>query len=133
MQEVGAWDGDRAPFDAAGFEARELRHLNRADGARHASVTLGDWSSPLDDGRMLDGDDYLKATARTPVALVSATTLASLGLTAGDHVEVSGDRGTVTLPVGVADLPDGVVWTPTTAGSASAGSDVRLNSLGAQA
>jgi NADH-quinone oxidoreductase subunit G len=81
---------------------------------------------------MLDGDDYLKATARTPVALVSAGTLSGLGLTAGEHVEVSGDGGTTTLPVGVADLPDGVVWTPTTsvssAWSAPAGSVVRLTS-----
>ena len=132
MQEVGAWDGDRAPFDAAGFEARELAP-QPADGA-DSSVTLATWKLLLDDGRMLDGDDYLKATARTPVALVSAGTLDALGLTAGEHVEVSGDRGTTTLPVAVADLPDGVVWTPTRSGwSAPAGSVVRLAPKGAQA
>jgi NADH-quinone oxidoreductase subunit G len=76
---------------------------------------------------MLDGEPYLKATARTPVALVSPATLARLGLTPGEHVDVSGDHGSVSLPVGVADLPDGVVWTPTVPGrSAPAGSVVRL-------
>jgi NADH-quinone oxidoreductase subunit G len=89
-------------------------------------VTLATWKLLLDDGRMLDGDDYLKATARTPVALVSPTTLDALGLVAGARVTVTGDHGSSTLPLGVADLPDGVVWTPTTSGSAPAGSVVRL-------
>jgi NADH-quinone oxidoreductase subunit G len=129
MQEVGAWDGDRAPFDAAAFAAREPAP-EPADG----SVTLATWKLLLDDGRMLDGDDYLKATARAPVALVSAGTFDRLGLAAGELVEVSGDRGSTTLPVAVADLPDGVVWTPTTSGwSAPAGSVVRLAPKGAQA
>ena len=129
MQEVGAWDGDRALFDAAAHPAREVTPAHTDD-----AVTLATWKLLLDDGRMLDGDDYLKATARAPVALVSPGTLDALGLTAGEHVEVSGDRGTTTLPVAVADLPDGVVWTPTTSGwSAPAGSVVRLASKGAQA
>ena len=34
----------------------------------------------VDDGSMLDGDDYLKATGRAAVALVSAATLESLGV-----------------------------------------------------
>jgi NADH-quinone oxidoreductase subunit G len=89
-------------------------------------VRVATWKLLLDDGRMLDGDDYLKATARTPVAMVSPTTLDALGLPAGSHVTVSGDHGRSTLPLGVADLPDGVVWTPTTSGSAPAGSVVRL-------
>jgi NADH-quinone oxidoreductase subunit G len=132
MQEVGAWDGDRAPFDSAVVEAREPAP-QPADDADN-SVTLATWKLLLDDGRMLDGDDYLKATARKPVVLVSAGTLAALGLAAGEHVDVSGDRGTTTLPVAVADLPDGVVWTPTRSGwSAPAGSVVRLAPKGAQA
>jgi NADH-quinone oxidoreductase subunit G len=66
---------------------------------------------------------------------VSAATLAGLGLTAGAHVDVAGDTGSTTLPVGVADLPDGVVWTPTTSTwAAPAGYVVRVTaSKGAQA
>ncbi len=129
MQDLGAWDGD------AGSDARVVRALTRP-GPTHRSdnsVRVASWKLLIDDGRMLDGEPYLKATARKPVALVSATTLADLGLTAGELVEVSGERGTVTLPVGVADLPDGVVWTPATVGSAASGSDVRLVPKGAQA
>ncbi len=96
---------------------------------------MATWKLLIDDGRMLDGEPYLRATARTPVALVSAATLADLGLAAGEHVDVIGDGGTISLPVGLADLPDGVVWTPTVPGrSAPAGSVVRLASTnGAQA
>ena len=48
------------------------------------------------------------ATARTPVARVSATMYDALG----PSVTVTGDRGSVTLPAVIADLPDGVVWLP---------------------
>jgi len=83
---------------------------------------------------MLDGDEYLKATARAPVALVSAQTLAGLGVEVGARVSLSTDRGAVELPVAVADLPDGVVWAPASSRGvsllrelgASAGSVVRL-------
>ncbi|WP_344056625.1 molybdopterin dinucleotide binding domain-containing protein, partial [Prauserella halophila] len=30
----------------------------------------------------------------------------------GDHVTVSTGRGSVTLPVEITDMPDGVVWLP---------------------
>jgi NADH-quinone oxidoreductase subunit G len=78
-------------------------------------VKLASWKLLVDDGRMLDGDEYLKATGRRPEALVSAGTLASSGLTVGAPVRISTERGSVELPVGVADLPDGVVWAPASA------------------
>jgi NADH-quinone oxidoreductase subunit G len=88
---------------------------------------LASWKLLIDDGRMLDGDDYLKATGRKPVALVSGGTLTALGLTEGGLVTLSGDAGSVELPVAVADLPDGVVWAPASARCGAAGSLVRLN------
>jgi NADH-quinone oxidoreductase subunit G len=72
------------------------------------------WKLMVGDGRMQDGDDAYRATARTPVALLSPSTLARLGLVVGQPVTVSAATGSVTLPVAVADLPDDVVWTPTT-------------------
>jgi NADH-quinone oxidoreductase subunit G len=86
----------------------------------------------VDDGSMLDGDDYLKATGRAAVALVSAATLATLDVAAGSTVTLTGDRGSVTLPVAVADVADGVVWAPTNTGVnlnrelGAAGSAVRV-------
>jgi NADH-quinone oxidoreductase subunit G len=121
MQEIGAWDGARiaAPRLAPAELPRE-------------GLRLATWKLLIDDGRMLDGDDYLKATARKPLALVSAGTLSALGLVSGALVTISGQRGEVTLPIAVADLPDGVVWAPTMSSwSAPAGSVVRLEGAGA--
>jgi NADH-quinone oxidoreductase subunit G len=120
MEEIGAWDGDRAELSGAvGASAPE-----RADSS---TLRLATWKLLVDDGRMLDGEDYLKATGRRPVALVSEATLADLGLTAGQPVRLTGDTGASTLPVAVADLPDGVVWAPTRRGwAASGGAAVQL-------
>jgi hypothetical protein len=46
----------------------------------------------------------------------------------GDQVTLRAGAREVTLPVSVADLPDDVVWTPTTrAFSAPAGSEVHVD------
>jgi NADH-quinone oxidoreductase subunit G len=98
-------------------------------------VVLASWKLLIDDGRMVDGEDYLKATGRRPVALVSATTLSELGVAKGSRVMITGPRGSVELPVAVADLPDQVVWAPMSSGGidltrdvgAAAGSVVRLS------
>ena len=122
MKEVGPWDGDRASFTPVPTSS-----TSRETSAEDGSVRLATWKQLIDDGRMLDGDDYLKATGRKPVALVSEGTLTGLGVAAGDHVTLTGQTGSFTLPVGVGDLPDGVAWAPTTSKwSAPAGSAVRL-------
>jgi NADH-quinone oxidoreductase subunit G len=124
LAEIGPWDGARlpAPTAAAGPAT-----------APDGTLVLATWKQMVDDGSMLDGDDYLKATGRAAVALVSAATLGSLGLTAGSTVTLTGDRGAVTLPVGVADVADGVVWAPANTGGinlnrelGAAGSAVRV-------
>jgi NADH-quinone oxidoreductase subunit G len=117
MAELGAWDGDRLAMTPTPAAAREPR----------VGLRLATWKLLIDDGRMLDGEDELKATARTPVALVSAGTAAELGLVPGQMAVLTGTSGSAGLPVAVADLPDGVVWAPTTTQwSAPAGSEVRL-------
>jgi NADH-quinone oxidoreductase subunit G len=74
----------------------------------------------LDDGRMQDGDEHLRATARKPVVLVTGSVLDGLGVREGDPVTLSGPRGSVTLPVGLGDqLAEGVVWAPASAPGAS--------------
>jgi len=80
-----------------------------------SGLVLASWKQLLDDGRMQDGDEHLRATARRPVLLVNATTLADLGVTAGDSVRVTGPLGSLDLPVGLADLAAGVVWAPASA------------------
>ncbi|MEU4246086.1 NADH-quinone oxidoreductase subunit G [Amycolatopsis sp. NPDC026612] len=71
-------------------------------------AVLSTWRQLIDNGSLQDGEPHLKGTQRTPVARLSATTAAGLGTT----VRVSTERGAITLPVEIADLPDGVVWLP---------------------
>jgi NADH-quinone oxidoreductase subunit G len=125
LAEIGPWDGERVAAPTASAEP--------AAAGEGDTLTLATWKQMVDDGSMLDGDDYLKATGRAAMALVSAATLGSLGLSAGSHVTLTGDRGSVTLPVGVADVADGVVWAPANTGGVNlnrelgvAGSAVRV-------
>ncbi|KQW46947.1 NADH-quinone oxidoreductase subunit G [Nocardioides sp. Root1257] len=100
MEEMGPWDGERAGL--GGVET----------GPRPSSTTegfaLATWKLMVDNGSLQDGDKAYRATARVPVARVSAATYAAHGPT----VTLTGDRGSVTLPAEVADLGDDVVWLP---------------------
>jgi len=89
-------------------------------------AVLATWPSLLDAGRMQDGEPNLAGTARQAVAKMSAATAAEAGAGDGDKVTVATDRGAITVPVEVADMPDRVVWLPTN----SAGCAVR-GTLGA--
>jgi NADH-quinone oxidoreductase subunit G len=76
-----------------------------------ARAVLATWHELLDAGRMSDGDEYLAATAKAARALLPPKTAAEVG----DRVTVSTARGSITVPVEVADMPEGVVWLPTNA------------------
>ena len=63
-------------------------------------------------GRLQDGEPHLAGTAHQPVARLSAATAAEIGAAEGDLVTVSTDRGAITLPLVITDMPDGTVWLP---------------------
>ncbi|MGH3796577.1 MAG: NADH-quinone oxidoreductase subunit G [Pseudonocardiaceae bacterium] len=101
---------------------------------------LATWRRLLDNGSMQDGEPHLAGTARPAVALLSEATAHEFGVRLGGNVRVSTDRGSVTLPAVVADLPPGVVWVPGNSGPATVraslaaghGAEVSLtNSVGA--
>ncbi|MEX2290739.1 MAG: NADH-quinone oxidoreductase subunit G [Mycobacteriales bacterium] len=75
-------------------------------------AVLASWHWLLDDGSLSDGEPFLAGTARKPRLHLSAGTAADLGAADGELVTVSSDRGSLTLPLVVADLPDRVVWVP---------------------
>ncbi|EON25424.1 MULTISPECIES: NADH-quinone oxidoreductase subunit G [Nocardioides] len=106
MAVMGAWDGPR-PTLTLGKEPRRPK-------ARAGALALSTWKQLLDLGSMQHGDVNLAATARPAVARINqAAHDALFGLHQGPAlVTLSGDRGSVTLPVEVADLPDGAVWVP---------------------
>ena len=101
MAQLGPWDGERPRLvEVRAPASRETKG---------AELRLSTWKQLLDNGSMQDGDKYLKATARTAVALVTREVYDQHGAT----VTLTGDRGSVTLPAEIADdLVDGVVWVP---------------------
>jgi NADH-quinone oxidoreductase subunit G len=102
---LGYWRGARpaAPTHAAGAA------LKLGPG----EAVLATWHHLLDEGRLQDNEPHLAGTRKEPVARLNAATAASLGLAAGAAVTVSTDRGEITLPLAITDLPDQVVWLPT--------------------
>jgi NADH-quinone oxidoreductase subunit G len=78
----------------------------------HEAV-LATWHHLIDLGSMLDGDEVLAGTARPPQVRIGKAVAESLGVADGDVVTVSTDRGGITLPVAITDLPPQVVWLPT--------------------
>jgi NADH-quinone oxidoreductase subunit G len=90
----------------------------------HEAV-LATWHHLIDQGSMLDGDEVLAGTARLPQVRIGKDLAESLGVADGDVVTVSTDRGGITLPATITNLPSQVVWLPTN----SPGSSLR-RSLG---
>jgi NADH-quinone oxidoreductase subunit G len=122
MQSIGPWDGPRpssvaSPSQAQGSQSGQASP--EADGSQarlsDSGLVLSSWKQLIDDGRMQDGDDHYRATARRPVVLVDEATFASLGVEEGDLVTLTGPLGSLKLPVGVADLVAGAVWAPASA------------------
>ena len=103
VEQLGAWDEAPTTVSPADVDAA-------ATPAGEGSHVLATWKPMLDLGSMQDGEEHLRATARRPVARLSAADLAALG----DPVEVVvvGERGEVTLPAVATEMPDGVVWVP---------------------
>lgn len=66
----------------------------------------------VDLGRMVEGATDLALSARVPVAQVSSGSMKALGLSTDEEVTVTGPKGSVTLPIEVGTLPDGVIWLP---------------------
>jgi NADH-quinone oxidoreductase subunit G len=132
MTQVGPWDGDHPAFDHDVSDPGVTLLAPVDEGA----LVLASWKQSIDDGRMQDGDEAMRQTARKPVVLVGPATLDALGVTAGETVTLTGPLGSVDLPVAVADLAEGTVWAPASAPGASvrhlvgpAGSPVSITTI----
>lgn len=66
----------------------------------------------IDLGRLNTGADDLARSARRPVAFAASETLARLGVSEDELVNIEGPRGSVTLPIEIAAAPAGVIWVP---------------------
>ena len=132
MRELGPWDGD--PVAAPDLAAPAAASSPAGSG----EVVLATWRQLVDDGRLQDGQERYRATARAAVLKASVATLATAGVAPGAMATISTDRGSASLRTQVADLPDGVVWAPGNNGvhlrgalGADHGSVVRLSAGGA--
>jgi NADH-quinone oxidoreductase subunit G len=96
-----------------------------APSLREDEAVLATWRQLLDAGTLQRDEPELAGTARPAVARIGADAARRLGVADGDRLTVSGEIGSVTLPVRVTAMPDHVVWLP----MRSPGSDVR-NDLG---
>jgi NADH-quinone oxidoreductase subunit G len=112
IQQLGAWAGQRpamASYDAVSPPTPQS-----------GQAVLATWRQLLDDGLLQDNEPYLAGTRREAVARLSETTAKEIGVASGAALTVSTERGAVTLPLVISDLPDRVVWLP----ELSAGSHV---------
>ncbi len=101
---MGRWQGPRPEVPQADEPAPT------PPGA--GQVTLASWRHLLDEGVLQQGEPALAGTARPALARVSATTAANHGLGDGRPVTVTSAHGSITLPVAVTEMVDGVVWVP---------------------
>lgn len=105
LARLGTWSGSRAAAPSA--------VPGPAPAPGPGQAVLASWRLLLDAGRLQDGEPYLAGTAVSPVARLSPATAAELGVKSDDPVTVSTDRGAITLPLAVTEMPDRVVWLPT--------------------
>ena len=98
------WKGQREEFLPA--TASELVEVGPGE------ALLATHKPMLDAGRLQDGASMLAGSARRPVVFASRATVAGLGIDEGEELTLSTQRGSITLPLQFADLPDGVVWVP---------------------
>lgn len=119
LEHLGPWQGIRPPSpDVPAPQVDSgLPETRRA--------VLATWRMLLDDGRLQDGEPHLAATARTPMARMSAATAAGIDAIDGSPVEVGTARGAIVLPLQITEMVDGVVWVPMNTPGASVTTDLR--------
>jgi NADH-quinone oxidoreductase subunit G len=104
LASLGVWDGARPEPPSVTPEGVPRPGLGQA--------VLASWRMLLDAGRLQDGEPHLAATARRPVARLSAATADEIGVSGGDSVAVSTENGSITLPLEVTEMAERVVWVP---------------------
>jgi NADH-quinone oxidoreductase subunit G len=124
LDEFRGWDGVRAADPEVSTGSTTGTGSTTASGSASGEFRLATWKTMIGDGPMQDGDPAYHASGPAPVALVSETTLSALGVEVGEPVRLSTVGGSIDLPVGVADLPDDVVWAPTASGGLNLGRDL---------
>ena len=106
IEELGPWDGQRAQAEAV--------PATQPNPLRKGSLILASWKPLIDSGRMQDGSDVMRQGVRKPRLLVDQETFDKLGVAHDAEVTLTGPRGSIGLPIAVADLAPGTVFAPAT-------------------
>jgi NADH-quinone oxidoreductase subunit G len=101
------------PATRSGRPAAPAVEAGAAPVPADGQAILATWHHLIDLGSLTDGDEYLGGTARPPVVRLAKDLAESLGVADGDPVTVGTDRGALTLPAAITDMPAHVVWLPT--------------------
>ena len=132
IHRLGAWSGSRPTSPQVPSGTMPTPALGEA--------VLSSWRMLLDNGRLQDGEPNLAGTARPSLVRLSAETAAEIGADNGDHVAVSTESGSITLPLEITELPPRTVWLPLNSPGSTiyetlcvtAGSVVKIAKAGAQ-
>jgi len=98
------WDGDPQDFTPASAQTPAA--------AGKGQVVVASHKPMIDAGRLQDGAPGRGAPPRRPVLRASAAPRAAAGITPGADATLETERGTITLPAAIADLPDSIAWVP---------------------
>lgn len=105
----------------------EYRELVEWDGARverprvaggaipapaKSEAVLSTWHLMIDDGRLQDFEPHLAGTAHRAIARISPETAKELRIERDSLITVTGQTGSITVPVVLSHMPDRVVWLP---------------------
>src|SRR5690606_12425991 len=111
-RELGPWDGKRV-----GFRGRKpVAAKTAAKKVVAGRVVLDTWKQLIDGGRLQDGADFLRQTAREPVLRASEATFTACGVVPGHRATLTGPSGSASFVAEAAFMPEGVVWAPTNSG-----------------
>jgi NADH-quinone oxidoreductase subunit G len=117
LNSIGTWDGKKSEFGGVSASPNATVSGDQA--------LLTSWRRLLDNGSLQDGEANLAGTARKTVAVISPKRASAIGVTDGDLVKISNEKGALVLPVLIEAIHDDAVWAPRN----SAGSEL-LRTLG---
>ncbi len=104
LASLGTWDG-------AKVSKPSVSSANKVSVSGNEAV-LTSWRQLIDLGSLQAGEENLAGTARPTVAVISAKRADALGVKNGDHLKISTDRGSVTVPAQIAAISDESIWLP---------------------
>ncbi|WP_051309906.1 NADH-quinone oxidoreductase subunit G [Thermocrispum agreste] len=84
----------------------------QAKAETNGHVKLSTWRQLIDNGSLQVEEPHLAGTARPAVLRLNEATAQRHGIVPGEPATIRTERGELSFPAEIADLPDDVVWVP---------------------